>query len=239
MTKKGLHIEKSLQGWICSRIFAFLAEPGHSDSLLNCVSLTDFDFFNLNCQFYHRREEIFVCYFSYSMVSFRFHYNNSGFDLWYFLNEFFVFCENPQRTVRADELRVWGSRGSPRGTCIPLHVTSSMDRRGLCSGMHGEEVARASPWQPQNWGDPICHPHLANTKGHSRGLLKFSSMRKQEGNRSNMSQEKSSPATSNPPAMQHRSIQARTNVHSYISNPPADRKPNLQKKPNLKFNFFG
>lgn len=78
---------------------------------------------------------------------------------------------NPQRTVRADKLRVWGWRGSPRGTCPPLHIMSSMDRHGSCGGMHGVEAARVSPCQPQNWGDPICHVHLANTKGHSRGLL--------------------------------------------------------------------
>jgi len=99
--------------------------------------------------------------------------------------------------------------------------------------MHGEEAARASPCQPQNWSDPICHPHLANTKGHSKGLFKFSSMRKQGRNQRNTSQEKSSPATGNPPAMQHRSIQARNNAHSCILNPPADRKPNLQKKPDI------
>lgn len=125
-----------------------------------------------------------------------------------------------------------------QGTCSPPHVASSTDRHGLCRGMHREEAARVSPCQPQSWGDSICHPPLANTKGHSRGFLKFSSRRKQEGNQSNMSQEKSSPATSNPPAMQHRSIQARTNAHSHIPNPPADTKPNLQKKPNLKFNLF-
>lgn len=164
------------------------------------------------------------------MVSFRFHYNNSGFDLWYFLNDFFVFCENPQRMVRADELGVWGSRGSPRGTCIPLHFMSSMDR-------HGMSMVR--PCQTQNWGDPICQLHLANAKGDPRGLFKFSSMRKQGGNQRNMSQEKPNPAIGNPPAVQHRSIPAKTNVHSHIPKSPAARKLNLRKKPKLKFNLFG
>lgn len=96
----------------------------------------------------------------------------------------------------------------------------------LCRRMHREEAATLSPHQPQNWGDPLCHPHLANSKGHSRGLLKFSSTSKQEGNQSITSQDKSSPATSNPPAMQHRSIQARTSAHAHIPNPPEDRNPN-------------
>lgn len=108
----------------------------------------------------------------------------------------------------------------------------------LCRGMYREEAAMLRPHQPQNWGDLLCCPHLTNSKGRSRGHLKFSTMSKQEGNQSNMSQEKSSPATSNPPAMQHRSIQTRTSAHSHIPNPPEDRNPNLQNKPKLKFNCF-
>lgn len=103
------------------------------------------------------------------MVSFRFHYSNSGFDLWYFLNDFFVFCENPQRMVRADELRVWGSRGRCSGTCIPLHIVSSMDRHSLCRGMHGEQAAGASsktdvtPFVISIWPTPKGTPRIPRT----------------------------------------------------------------------------
>lgn len=160
-----------------------LAGPGLSDSPLNCVSLTDFDFLNLYCQFYHKREEIPVCYFSPIMVSFRFHYNNLGFDLRHFLNGFFVFFESPQSAVRAEsELRVWGSRGFPGGP------TSLMDKPGLGRGMETEEAARVSL-------KIVVAPFVIPIKGHYRGLLKFSSMRgREERNQSNVSPEKSSPS---------------------------------------------
>lgn len=93
------------------------------------------------------------------------------------------FCESPQNAVRAEsELRVWGSRGFPRGP------PSLMDKPGLGRGMQREEAARIS----LKIG---VAPFVTPIKGHCRELLKFNSMRgREEGKQSNVSQEKSSPS---------------------------------------------
>lgn len=186
---------------------ASLAEPGPSDSPLNCVSLTDFDFLNLNCQFYHKREEIPVCCFSPITVSFRFHYNNLGFDLKHFLNGFFVFCESPPSAARADRLGVGESRGFPRGPTSPCRLHPWWINLACAGGCRERRLPVS-----QNWGEPICHP----IKGHYRGVLKFSSMGEREGTRAM--------------CLNRNQVQARTDVYSHIPNPLFCRKKKLPAK---------
>lgn len=194
---------------------ASLAEPGPSDSPLNCVSLTDFDFLNLNCQFYHKREEIPVCCFSPITVSFRFHYNNLGFDLKHFLNGFFVFCESPPSAARADSLGVGGSRGFPRGPTSPCRLHPWWINLACAGGCRERRLPVS-----QNWGEPICHP----IKGHYRGVLKFSSMGGREPELCVSTETKSK--------------QGLMFIHTFPTLSSAERRNYLQKKPKLTQNLF-
>lgn len=126
-----------------------------------------------------------------------------------------------------------GLPGGPARPCTSCPQWTDMAREEGCMGWRLPGSAHASPkigvilFVTSIWPTPKGTPE------------DFCSMRKQGGNQSNMSQEKSSPAMGNPPSHAAQSIPARTNAHSHTPQPPAARKPNLQKKHKLKFNLFG
>lgn len=98
------------------------------------------------------------------MVSLRFHYNNSGFNLWYFLNDSFVLSKSP-RDGWDHHAQGWGPKAFP-GTLIPLLVASSMDSTAGAVGR------RAGGHQ----GCPTAAPKLRSA--HLSSQREFSSMGK-------------------------------------------------------------
>lgn len=157
------------------------------------------------------------------MVSLRFRYNNSGFNLWYFLNDSFVLSKSPQDGP-GHHAQGWGPRALP-GTRIPLLVTSSMDSTVVAVG------SKAGGHQ----GCPTAAPKLR--WAHLSSQRQISSMREKGGHKCSTSWGKSHTVLSKPSAAQHRSIPSGT--HAY--KPPTFTLKELNKifttfKPSLNLN---